>query len=559
MTTPDMYQAPHWSQTPCDHWQIVEIKAGQEVDTHVLKASVITFGRAADHVTIPLGHESCSRLHARIAFDVSGRPWLRDLASTHGVTVNKRRLPPEASSKVEPVDCAKKGSRGVMLFPGDFIQFGASSRMYIVEGPVEMERGALEIKQKLQSIQQHKSPVPIRPSEDPFKNSPEEVTQDDPATALEKLDPSKLSDGLRKHHESIQIKKVKLEHIATESERILAKKELTDGQARQLAFNRERMIKMQEEVAGAEQELYEKIYGKIKSQQEKQFAATDEDDVDDRTASKRPRLAKSGIAYDEVSLIQQWKAQRNEWIQSRLALEKARSKHLQLNQEALSMSKDDDEFFFRQNDVDLAQENHTKSEEKKKWLELDLKETENLLVIVNDKLQFDRESGYIGIGSTGPNDKLHLNAMPPPDKEQMDAMPPPTSVIPPLRGIVPPPTTNMLPPRSRPMPPPPNVQLKTAMPPPETMTAQLKRPRLEPMMPPPSSKESMPAPVSIGPARSAPAGTLAFLSAGSKLSNKTVQKDERMAIDDKNDVWVAPQGQDGSGRTKLNEKFGSRY
>jgi hypothetical protein len=72
----------------------------------------------------------------------------------------------------------------------------------------------------------------------------------------------------------------------------------------------------------------------------------------------------------------------------------------------------------------------------------------------------------------------------------------------------------------------------------------------------------MPAPVSKGPARSAPVGTLAFLSSGSIVpdqENKTFQKDELLIIDDKKDVWVAPQGQDGSGRTKLNEKFGGRY
>jgi len=309
------------------------------------------------------------------------------------------------------------------------------------------------------------------------------------------------------------------------------------------------MTKLQEEVAGAEEELYEKIYGKIKHKQEKQFAATDEDDVDDRTASKRPRLANSGVADDEVSLIQQWGSQRTELIQSRQALEKARNIYLQLKQQVLSMCKDDDELFFLQNDVDLARENQAKTEEKKKWLELDLKETENLLQIVNDKLQFDRESGYIG--TTSPNDEVH-----------MDSMPPPTSVIPQLRGMVPPPATKMLPPPSRSMLPPQNLQSKTAMPPPEMMTAPLKRPRLVPMMPPLPSKESMPAPVSKGPARSRPVGTLAFLSSGSSVpnqENKTVQRDELLTIDDKKDVWVAPQGQDGSGRTKLNEKFGGRY
>jgi hypothetical protein len=30
-------------------------------------------------------------------------------------------------------------------------------------------------------------------------------------------------------------------------------------------------------------------------------------------------------------------------------------------------------------------------------------------------------------------------------------------------------------------------------------------------------------------------------------------------MDTKKDEWVAPKGQDGSGRTKLNEKFAGRY
>lgn len=100
-------------------------------------------------MSIPTAHPSCSRIHARLAFDEMGRAWLKDMGSMHGTRVNKRPLPDEA--------CVRKGSqqqeeveeevedgggrrKGVMIFCGDVISFGESTRLYCVIGPEEFER-----------------------------------------------------------------------------------------------------------------------------------------------------------------------------------------------------------------------------------------------------------------------------------------------------------------------------------------------------------------------------------------------------------------------------------
>jgi hypothetical protein len=64
-------------------------------------------------------------------------------------------------------------------------------------------------------------------------------------------------------------------------------------------------------------------------------------------------------------------------------------------------------------------------------------------------------------------------------------------------------------------------------------------------------------------------GTLAFIAsmthtkentAGMKPSSSPVPKKvQKTVIDPKKDEWRAPQGQDGSGMTKLNAKFAGRY
>jgi pSer/pThr/pTyr-binding forkhead associated (FHA) protein len=77
---------------------------------------------------------------------------LRDLASAHGTTVNRKKLPP-AIGNVESAS-PKAGSRGLVLYPGDVLQFGASTRLFCLEGPPEYECGVAKVKAVNLPIQQ---------------------------------------------------------------------------------------------------------------------------------------------------------------------------------------------------------------------------------------------------------------------------------------------------------------------------------------------------------------------------------------------------------------------
>jgi len=129
------YIKPTWCSPPpsssSSQWRLDEIKNGIIVDSHTISTAIVAFGRAAeledaDATNICTAHESCSRLHARIAFDSNGVPWLRDLGSGNGTKVNKKSVPEKSRGKVE--NLKGEGSRGVIVYPADQIQFGASVR-----------------------------------------------------------------------------------------------------------------------------------------------------------------------------------------------------------------------------------------------------------------------------------------------------------------------------------------------------------------------------------------------------------------------------------------------
>ena len=169
------WQPPSWSHIPptTQQWHLDELKNGHVVATHSLNDILtdnnsrrhrrcITCGRLPNpsQIDIQTAHESCSRLHARIAFTVHGIPYLKDLGSNNGTFVNNVRLPIEACGKWEYTAADEKGgsnnsndsnvvkrdvrgSRGVIIYPGDAIKFGCSTRIFVLEGPEEFdERGA---------------------------------------------------------------------------------------------------------------------------------------------------------------------------------------------------------------------------------------------------------------------------------------------------------------------------------------------------------------------------------------------------------------------------------
>ena len=569
------YQEPSWAQAPGHAWALVEIKNGTEIARHVLSKSCVLLGRAADMVDIVLYHESCSRRHARVAFDSRGVPWLRDLGSAHGVTVNKKPLPAPAIGKVESVS-TKTGSRGVVLFPGDVMQFGASTRLFCVQGLPQFERGAIKALQQQQQATQAEGNHTFHQRE--IDDEPEQ-----PKT----LDENSIPPQHYKAWEGLKARRYKLQNLQTENERIEVKGELTEGQERQLERNRQRMASLQEEIDEMEQELLNKIYPGAKGTPKSLFnAATDEDDVDDRTSGNR-RL-QTNEAETEESLVAKWKQDHQEYMRHGASMTKAEGR-LYVLEEKVKAAGDEEERFFLQNDVDLARDVYKKAKQHQDEIMSDVKETEQLLQIVNSKIGTDLETGSIGTEVMAP--ARFSKEMPPPSFSSLPpaaskSMPPPSFA---KEVMLPPPASKSMPPPSfakeampppvapikpKPMPPPSlsKYPSNAMLPPPpkrqstsdaaeitnaNTDVAQnelkAKRPRIVgPAMPPPAARRKVPAPT----------GTLAFLSATENQSKAVQEKKAKPSdsgFDAKKDEWRAPVGQDGSGRTKLNEKFSGRY
>ena len=188
--------------------------------------------------------------------------------SGNGTFVNNKRMPPEACGKEEEINNQRKGSRGVVLYPGDAIRFGASTRIYLLEGPAEFEREAIKLKRKMMnenavatktqcSHEEITAPSTINEnggcswgmSEDAINTEQEHQSSAQVIDHNSNLPPlptiesffysskQTITDALHKLHSQYNAKLHKLHHIQTESKRIIQKEnsmELTDGQRGQL-------------------------------------------------------------------------------------------------------------------------------------------------------------------------------------------------------------------------------------------------------------------------------------------------------------------------------------
>jgi hypothetical protein len=129
-TTGSGYTPPPWGGRPAPNEPVVTldvIRNGVELgqlDLHTDNADHYTFGRMPGAVTFVLDNPTVSRAHAVAQFRrADGALLLQDLGSTHGTFVNKGRVP----AKPEWVE----------LKVGDMVQFGQSTRLYVVNGPEE--------------------------------------------------------------------------------------------------------------------------------------------------------------------------------------------------------------------------------------------------------------------------------------------------------------------------------------------------------------------------------------------------------------------------------------
>ncbi|CAB9518302.1 Solute carrier family 4 (Anion exchanger), member 1, adaptor protein [Seminavis robusta] len=619
------YPDPEWARLPQDQtWKVIEIKNGVEIAQTVLSQRPSwLFGRAADQVHIPLNHESISRCHARIAFDSSGTPWLRDCASSHGTKVNKKRLPPMAcGSKAEPADSTQKGSRGVVLYPGDVIVFGASTRIYCLEGPPEFQRGNKRMEllnqQYLEKGKQQQLAASTENKDNGTSNSnpaeqdKEEKEEDSGVSwgismaeasdyAAEQDDGDEEDEAMARQRalenfgnipekhlkawEKICALKYKLNNVTTESQRIRVKGDLTTGQEHQLQKNDKRQIELHQQILDREKELYQKLFpdkvnknDSSKKRKEYYQAEDDVDDFFDRT--KDQELAKqqqqnSNQAETEDSLLKKWNTLQEQWQQKNTLLQRSKDQKvapLQQRYDRLIAAGDDGEAFFVQNDLSIAKEQVDKLQKQVQQIDEQLTEAKALLKIVNPKLVLKEDARI--------QQQQHKDMAPPPTMASSNSMmpPPPMSKQPEQSSsteggfMMPPPKRKRT---AGPSPSAPDgssddqISEDTGVKP-KVRNGPAARPggTLAAIMA--SNDNGERKKKTKGPAGPPPQGsTLAAITGGNTRSQfakpksnsdaTATQKQASTTIDLKKDEWRAPADQDGSGRTKLNAKFAGRY
>lgn len=116
-----VFQVPEWCACPQEKFVLEVLKGGAIIDDIDLSAKSHFFcGRQRAAVDIPMDHPSISRKHAVIVFRNDGAVMLLDLHSAQGTFLNKSQCHP---------------SNFYRVFVGDIIQFGTSTRRYILNGP----------------------------------------------------------------------------------------------------------------------------------------------------------------------------------------------------------------------------------------------------------------------------------------------------------------------------------------------------------------------------------------------------------------------------------------
>ena len=616
------YRPPEWMKPPsvqtsllssnCE-WKLDEIKGGIVVASHVLKTPLITFGRVPpsspmkESSAIVTAHESCSRLHARIAFDAQGTPWLRDLQSGNGTKVNKKPLPPKSIGKLE--NMAGEGGRGVIVYPGDIIQFGASTRVYVLEGPREFERGARKAIQQQALLLGHNANIKneastlraIDNSKDDDENDtetsgiswgismdehvhePEESSSRNEELSFDQLpDPSDIPKKHRKVYDKIRAKEYKLSNMQVEMQRIQSKAstvELSDGQIKQLESLQGREKTMLEEISQLKHSISDSTDTRTKSNSVKKREWEDDDDVDDfdfydRTNSNKRSKSETHAAETDKSLISRCKSVFEQLKRERVIFEKLQFERNEIQENLRRTEELDEDYFFLKNDLKIANDEVHAKQLSLISMNEEIDDVEKLLKIADEQVIVDRKLMFVG-------NKDDYNSLISPANEKHDIL-----------SMMPPPRINATPKL--------NDAIHKSMPPPSFVVAKGK------VLPQPmrsasrsnlennengdreeerdsststsTSPSSVPG-IMLPPQRQArgpmlpPQGMLSFMSQSRKVSREkeskggdSVNNDEQpkskpadSTFDSKIDEWVAPQGQDGSGMTKLNKKFGNRY
>jgi len=270
------------------------IKDGVPVDEIPLTAARCLVGRAADAVQVPLAHASISRVHACFQRSTDGLLYVADCASSHGSRLNKAPLP--ALKYVEARD-------------GDVLQFGASTRIFALHkrGRERAERALLDTATADASATKHDATRKVRKIHTE-KEQPPDVAEKKQVTAADlhattwgqdddaapEKDDEALPDYLKKDqgfmeyggeisstlkteekserdaklHERLETKLRKLNAARSHNQRLLTKEGgqagLSDGQRKAFDSNDERIKKLTDEI----QDLEDTIRGRNKQRDE---------------------------------------------------------------------------------------------------------------------------------------------------------------------------------------------------------------------------------------------------------------------------------------------------
>ena len=484
-----------------------------------------------------------------------------------------------------------------MVFPGDVLRFGASTRIYCVDGPEDFNRGSFQAKQqqaKTRNVQvagQARSDdslqQKVRVDTDDVGDNVDPVDDGEGDTSdiqLDLSDSSKIPPRLQKDWERYMAKKHKLENTELENDRIRSKgSNLSKGQEQQLQRNQERIQKLQSEVETLEADLLQRLgqssgASSLKQQRNRrrpseQSRHVADEEVDDRTTGRRDHSSLIGEGETQESLTNKWKRVQRQ-LQDQRVVTAARKRKLEGLQSQLSaMSDDSEDAFFLQNDISMAKDNMDKAQTTERHLHHDLDEIEKFLKTVsNGKLFVDRNTGFVG--TEKPSVAMPPPMMAPPPPRVFPGGKPSTSVkappVPafsvPAKPVMPPPSFVMAAPTAQAKPTDEHVNGEEEEQ--QEKAAPTQTRIVGPAMPPPPMVSTKPmvvpaprkrAPVTQGSLSSILSQTQSDPTASSQPKPKKPKKQSTTSFDSKQDVWTAPKGQDGSGYTKLNAKFAGRY
>lgn len=370
----------------------------------------------------------------------------------------------------------------MVIYPGDAIRFGASTRLYILEGPEEFERGESKIGMPHRCVGGAPSPQPTSDSgcswgmADDIPPTEEERKDNYGLPPLPSIDSFffsssekyKIPNNLRQLHSQHNTKMHKLQSIQTESQRIIQKEnmgvELTDGQRSQLAKNQERIVALEKDVAALkdniEDGMFSVIYGKERGSRRlnevDNYNSKDEDvdDFFDRTASPSKRQRReTSIVETEASLIQKWKSLLCVHAKQKLLPIRALERCTRLQGLIENCTEDSEDIFFLRNDLSIANEDLSKVKTALTETEKELDECEYLLKTVNDKLVCDRKEGLIGVNTPTSSKKPDVKQLSIENEQNTDVsaddsiMMPPPPPPPPLSVTA---STCAMPPLSKP-------------------------------------------------------------------------------------------------------------